>query len=87
MPFCAPTQGVFAGMTQAQLQAALIAAQTALIQAQTGGLGVSFSYAQGDGNKSVTKKVTSVGEITALILQLQQALGMGRARRPIRYSF
>jgi hypothetical protein len=87
MTFCAPRQGIFAGMTQAQLQAALVAAQSALIQLQTGGLGVSFAYTQGDGSKSVTKKVGSVAEITALILQLQQALGMGRARRPIRYTF
>ena len=87
MTFCAPNQGVFSGMTQAQLQAALVSAQTALIQLQTGGLGVSFTYNQGDGSKSVTKKVGSVSEITMLILQLQQALGLGRARRPIRYTF
>ena len=80
--------GLFAGMSQAQLQSAYAAAQTALIRLQTGSLGVTFAYAQGDGSKSVSRKITSVAEITALIVQLQKALGIRmRTRRPMRFGF
>jgi len=77
--------GIFAGMTQAQLEAALAAAQAAYIELMTGKKGVTFSYTQGDGAKSVTYQATSVANITAFIMQLQQALGLccGR-RRPLR---
>lgn len=77
----------FDGMTQIQLRAALSSAQSALIELQTGRAYSSMSYAQGDGAKSVTRRVTSVGEVTALIAQLQRALGIGGGRRMIGFVF
>ncbi|PXX49383.1 gpW family head-tail joining protein [Aquitalea magnusonii] len=76
------------GMTTAQLQQALVDAQAALVQLQMGSKGESFAYAQGDGSKSVTYTRTSLPQLTMLIRQLQQALGMiPQARRPIRVRF
>lgn len=77
----------FAGMPVEQLRAALSSAQAALIDLQTGKAYSSLSYAQGDGSKSVTKRVTSVAEVTALIAQLQRALGIGGRRRMIGFVF
>ncbi len=77
----------FSGMPQDQLRAALASAQSALIDLQTGKAYSSLSYTQGDGAKSVTKRVTSVGEVTALIAQLQRALGIGGRRRMIGFVF
>lgn len=83
------TSGLFAGMDSSVLQAQLTAAQLALIQLQSGQSNVSLSYAQGDGSKSVTRKMGSVAECTALIQQLQIALGIlppgHRPRRSIRF--
>lgn len=78
---------VFDGMTREQLTAALTAAQSALIELQLGKAMVSLSYSQGDGAKSVTRRVTTVAECTALILQLQRALGIGSRRRMIGFAF
>lgn len=72
---------LFTGMSQDQLQAALTSAQQALIALQSGQRNVSLSYTQGDGSKSVSKQVMSVGECTRLIVQLQQALGLRCRRR------
>ncbi|MDQ2763997.1 MAG: phage head-tail adapter protein [Pseudomonadota bacterium] len=77
----------FAGMPADQLRAALSSAQAALIDLQTGKAYSSLSYTQGDGAKSVTKRVTSVAEVTALIAQLQRALGIGGRRRMIGFVF
>jgi hypothetical protein len=79
------TTGVFAGMDDAVVRLNLAAAQQALIDLQTGKSIVSMSYAQGDGSKSVTRKMGSVAECTALIAQLQSALGLARGRRPFRF--
>jgi hypothetical protein len=77
--------GPFYGMTQAQLQAALAQAQAAYIALMTGQKGVTFSYAQGDGAKSVTYQATSLANILAFIMMLEQALGIpGSRRRPLR---
>lgn len=78
---------VFAGMTELQLRAALTSAQSALIELQTGQAYSSLSYTQGDGAKSITKRVTTVAEVTALIGQLQRALGIGGRRRMIGFVF
>ena len=78
---------IFAGMSPAQLQAARTSAQQALIALQTGQAYASLSYTQGDGSKSVTKRVTTVGEATQLIMQLQIALGMRRRRRAAGFVF
>lgn len=80
------TTGIFAGMDDGVLRAQLQAAQLALIELQSGKAVVSMSYTQGDGAKSVTRKLTSVAECTALIAQLQSALGIRPSvRRPIRF--
>lgn len=78
---------IFDGMPREQLEAALASARDALIALQTGNAIASVSYTQGDGGKSVTRRVTSVGEVTALIVQLQIALGLRgpRRARPVRY--
>ncbi|NHN83656.1 phage head-tail adapter protein [Acetobacter musti] len=80
-----PDTSILAGMTPDQLRAALASAQSALIQLQTGGKPVSVSYAQGDGSRSVTYTQASIAGLTALIMQLQRQLGIGRRRalRPI----
>lgn len=80
------TTGLFGGLDDTVLRAQLTAAQLALIELQTGRSNVSMSYSQGDGAKSITRKVGSVAECTALIQQLQRALGMcAGGRRPIRF--
>lgn len=78
---------VFDGMTQVQLRAALASAQAALIDLQTGKAVSSLSYSQGDGAKSITRRVTSVAEVTQLITQLQRALGIGGRRRAMGFVF
>jgi hypothetical protein len=84
-----PTRNnLLAGMSRAQLQAMLTQAQTALVELQLGKKGVSFSYTQGDGTRSVSYQPTSVADVTSLIMQLQQALGMpGSRRRAVRFRY
>lgn len=83
-----PNTSVFAGMSQVALQAALTSAQTALIQLQTGAKVVTVSYAQGDGNKSVTYKPAQINDVVMLIKQLQAQLGIiCNPRRPMRFRF
>lgn len=83
-----PSTSIFAGMPQEALQQALANAQAALISLQTGTKGVSFSYTQGDGAKSVTYQQTDIAALTALIRQLQQQLGIiCRGRRPVRFVY
>jgi hypothetical protein len=77
----------FDGMSQPQLRTALAAAQSALIDLQMGKAVVSLSYSQGDGAKSITRKMGTVAECTALILQLQRALGIAPRRRMIGFAF
>jgi hypothetical protein len=80
--------GIFQGMSTAQLQDALTKAQTAYIALSTGSQGESFSYTQGDGNKSVTYTRTNIAQLSALIRQLQQALGIvSHSRRPARFLY
>lgn len=78
---------LFAGMSQQQLQAALTAAQNALIQLQSGTAAVSLSYTQGDGGKSVTRRIASIADCSRLIIQLQVALGIRRAPRARRLLY
>ncbi len=72
--------GVFAGMTEAQLRAALTYAQAALISLLTDKQPVSVSYAQGDGSKSVTYQQGSEDGLRMLIRQLNFALGQSGRR-------
>ncbi len=80
--------GLFDGFSPAALQTALANAQQAYLDLSTGAKGVSFSYSQGDGGKSVTYTAANLPALAALIRQLQQQLGtVGRARRPMRFRF
>lgn len=70
------------GMTDAQLQAALTAAQTALVDLRTGKKVVSVSYAQGEGSRSATFAQTDLANLRMFIQELLGALNPGvRMRR------
>jgi hypothetical protein len=87
MTSCQPC-GPFAGWSVTDLQAALRSAEQALIDLSTGAKGEVFAYTQGDGSKSVTYTRANIGNLSALIMQLKQALGLcGGRRRPIGFSF
>lgn len=74
------------GMSTEQLQVALSQAQQAYIDLSTGAKGISFSYTQGDGTRTVTYQQTSLGDLLALIQTIQAMLGISR-RRPIRVRY
>lgn len=79
---------LLAGMTTAQLQTALSNAQQAYIELAAGSKGVSFSYSQGDGNRSVTYTQTTMAQLMSLIQLLQAQLGIVPSpRRPVRFRF
>ncbi|QCR38955.1 gpW family head-tail joining protein [Nissabacter sp. SGAir0207] len=83
-----PNSGLLAGMSPAQLKKMLADAQTAYGELLMGKKGVSFSYTQGDGTRSVTYQPTSVADVTSLIQQLQKALGMRHSpRRAMRFRY
>lgn len=83
-----PVAGLLDGMTEPQLQAALAAARTAYLAMMSGQQGVQFSYDQGAGAKAVTFRPSSPEQLTFLIRQLQQALGIsGVGRRPRRMLY
>lgn len=76
------------GMTHDQLKTALVVAQQARLDLLSGNKGVSFSYTQGDGTRSVSYQQTSIDQLMALILELQAKLGMiARPRSPIRVRY
>lgn len=82
------SKSIFAGMTTAQLQAALSAAQQAYLDLASGAKVVTVSYTQGDGAKSVTYAQTSMANLVALIKQLQAQLGIVQhPRAPIRFVY
>ncbi len=81
-----PCSGPFAGMAAPALQASLAQAQAALIALETGQMVATVSYAQGEGNRSVTYTRADSGRLRELIKDLQAALGL-RSRRAIRVSF
>ncbi|MBB5413914.1 hypothetical protein HDG34_007897 [Paraburkholderia sp. HC6.4b] len=75
-------------MSTAQLETALAAAQAAYIRLASGAQGVSFSYTQGDGTRSVTYTAANLANLVALIRQLQQQLAMVcRGRAPVRFLY
>lgn len=82
-----PRCSIFAGMSTADLQAYLAAAQQAYMALSTGAKVATASYTQGDGSKSVTYTQASLPNLTALIMQLQAQLGIGCGRRPIRFVY
>jgi hypothetical protein len=65
---------LLAGMTDEQLDA-LQKAQQAYIDLTTGSRGVSFSYSQGDGTRSVSYQQSSLADLLALIQLLQAHWG------------
>ncbi len=83
-----PNSSVLAGMDRASLQAALNTAQQVYLELSSGAKGVSFSYAQGDGTRSVTYSQADISGLLALIQTLQAQLGIvPRPRRAIRFRF
>lgn len=82
---CGPLD--FAGVDRATLQLWLSEAQRALHELSIGSRVVTASYAQGDGSQAVTYTQADAQRLSAHIGALQQALGLGRARRPIRFVF
>jgi hypothetical protein len=83
-----PNLSVLAGMTPAQLQAALAAAQQAYTELMTGSKAVDLSYAQGDGSKHVRYTEANVQNLVAFISELRAQLGQTqRARRPITFYY
>ena len=75
-------------MTDDQLRDALAKAQQAYIDLATGSHGVSFSYTQGDGTRSVSYQQTTLSELLGLIQLLQAYLGIVvRPRKPVRFRF
>lgn len=81
-----PRLNNLSGVPPATLTQWLTESQQALHDLSTGAKGESFSYAQGDGSKSVTYTRADIGALQAHILALQYALGM-RRRRAIRPVF
>ncbi|MEX0445202.1 gpW family head-tail joining protein [Xenorhabdus sp. SGI246] len=77
---------LLSGMSREQLLAALETAQAAYIDLATGSKGVSFSYSQGDGTRSVSYQQTDLGHLLALIQMIQGQLGIS-TRRPARFRF
>lgn len=79
---------IFSGISRTDLQAHLTAIQTAYLELSSGKQVATATYAQGDGNRSVTYRATDIGALTMLIKQLQQELGIiTRARRPLRFNY
>ena len=75
-------------MTDEQLRDALQKAQQAYIDLTTGSRGVSFSYSQGDGTRSVSYQQSSLADLLALIQLLQAQLWIvARPRKPVRFRF
>ncbi len=81
-----PSSSILAGRSTVQLQTDLANAQQAYIDLSTGGKGETYSYTQGDGAKSVTYTRANLGQLVALIKELQVQLGIVTCpRRPIRF--
>lgn len=81
-------ESIFSGMTRAQKLQALANAQQALLDLMAGEKGVTFSYTQGDGTRSVTYQQTSMSDLRMLIRQLQADLSIiSRPRRAARFRW
>lgn len=84
-----PNSSLLAGdLTREQLRSALTLAQQAYLELSTGAKGVSFSYAQADGTRSVSYQPTDIGQLASLIQLLQAQLGVvSRPRRTLRFRY
>jgi hypothetical protein len=80
-PLHEPRSGPYAGMTVAQVQAAIAVAQAALMQLLTGGKPKTLNYSSGDGQKMVSYTVVNESQLRNHIRELQQSIGMRHARR------
>jgi hypothetical protein len=77
---------VFTGLTDDAKRASLLSLQAAYLELLAGSKVAAASYTQGDGAKSVTFSQANLGNLTALIAQLQAELGMiCRPRRTMRF--
>jgi hypothetical protein len=75
-------------MDTAVLQARLAALQAVYLDLMAGKSVASASYAQGDGNRSVTYRSTDIATLTAAIRQVQAQLGLvEQPRRSAGVSF
>ena len=80
--------GPLAGMSDADLQAALAKAQKAYVNLQCGSQAESLAYTQGGNQHQVTYTRANLSQLVQLIAQLRQALGLTtRTRRAIRPVF
>ena len=83
-----PNTSPLAGMTQDQLKAALASAQKAYVDLMTGQRGVEFSYAQGDGSRSVKYEKIDQQMLEQFIEMLKMQLGLPvQRRRPVRFRY
>lgn len=75
-------------MTREQLTAALNNAQAAYVELMTGRRGVEFSYAQGDGSRTVKYDKVEQQQLEQFIDMLKAQLGMAtQRRRPMRFRY
>ncbi|AAW62070.1 Putative phage protein [Gluconobacter oxydans 621H] len=81
-----PPQTSMSGLTTAQLQANLAAAQQAYNDLMIGGKPVAVSYSQVNGSRSVTYTAANKTDLLQYIQLLQKQLGISR-RRPVRFVF
>lgn len=71
-----PTRSLLAGMDTTVLQARLTAMQLDYLDLSSGRKPMSASYAQGDGSKSVSYTMATIGQMVMAIRQLQAQLGI-----------
>ncbi|MBV2180900.1 MAG: gpW family protein [Castellaniella sp.] len=77
---------VYDGMSQSDLQARLVALQTAYGQLLQGTQVASASYMQSDGSRTVSYRATDLSRLLGEITLIQQKLGIVcRARRQISF--
>ncbi|CAI1700152.1 MULTISPECIES: gpW family protein [Serratia] len=74
------------GIPAERLRIILGEAQQAKFDLMLGKRGISFSYTQGDGTRSVTYQQTNIDQLNELITEIQTALGIGR-RRAVRFRW
>ncbi|WP_174296526.1 gpW family head-tail joining protein [Sphingomonas bacterium] len=76
MPRFDPSRSLLAGMDTSLLQARLAQMQQDYLDLSSGRKVNTASYAQGDGSKSVTYSMASIGQLAMVIRQLQAQLGI-----------
>jgi hypothetical protein len=79
-----PASTLLGNWSQEALQAALLSAQTALVQLQSGQRVVTATYGQGEGAQSITYTQVSRGSLEQWILYLQAMVDPVNFRHPRR---